>query len=267
MATVTKTRTYSAGDTLTGDNYNDDRDEIIAGVNSVVNAQIATNAAIATSKINATFPSGTIVGTTDTQTLTNKTLTAPVISSISNTGTVTLPTSTDTLVGRATTDTLTNKTLTSPTMTTPTLGVASATALNTTVAASGNDVPLEVTQNDTTNNPVAASIVNAGTGNGLTIDQNGNGTALVIDSEATTQKALTVSAAVNDGQELVRFTSDAAGANAWAFFAVKKIDALDIDICFCLGAYHIWVDATGDLRIKDGVPTSDTDGTVVGAQS
>jgi hypothetical protein len=49
-----------------------------------------------------------------TQTLTNKTLTAPVISTISNTGTLTLPTSTDTLVGRATSDTLTNKTLTSP---------------------------------------------------------------------------------------------------------------------------------------------------------
>jgi hypothetical protein len=64
-----------------------------------------------------TGPSGTIVGTTDTQTLTNKTLTTPVISSISNTGTVTLPTSTDTLVGRATTDTLTNKTLTNPTIT------------------------------------------------------------------------------------------------------------------------------------------------------
>jgi len=48
---------------------------------------------------------------TGTETLTNKTLTAPVISTISNTGTITLPTSTDTLVGRATTDTLTNKTV------------------------------------------------------------------------------------------------------------------------------------------------------------
>ena len=47
-------------------------------------------------------------------TLTNKTLTSPVISTISNTGTVTLPTTTDTLVGRATTDTLTNKTLVAP---------------------------------------------------------------------------------------------------------------------------------------------------------
>ena len=53
----------------------------------------------------------TMVDTDSTQTLTNKTLTTPVISSISNTGTLTLPASTDTLVGRATTDTLTNKTL------------------------------------------------------------------------------------------------------------------------------------------------------------
>ena len=50
---------------------------------------------------------------TGTQTLTNKTLTSPVIATIVNTGTLTLPTSTDTLVGRATTDTLTNKTITS----------------------------------------------------------------------------------------------------------------------------------------------------------
>lgn len=34
-----------------------------------------------------------------------------------------------------------------------------------------------------------------------------------------------------------------------------------------LGTYHIWVDATGDLRIKNGAPTSGTDGTVVGAQT
>jgi hypothetical protein len=34
-----------------------------------------------------------------------------------------------------------------------------------------------------------------------------------------------------------------------------------------LGAWHLWVDSTGDLRMNSGAPTSDTDGTVVGAQS
>jgi hypothetical protein len=66
----------------------------------------------------------TVATLTGTQTLTNKTLTSPVISSITNTGTLTLPTSTDTLVGRATTDTLTNKTLTTPTLTSPVLNTS-----------------------------------------------------------------------------------------------------------------------------------------------
>ena len=66
----------------------------------------------------------TVATLTGSQTLTNKTLTTPVISSISNTGTITLPTSTDTLVGRATTDTLTNKTLTSPVLNTSVSGSA-----------------------------------------------------------------------------------------------------------------------------------------------
>jgi hypothetical protein len=34
-----------------------------------------------------------------------------------------------------------------------------------------------------------------------------------------------------------------------------------------LGNYFLWVDSTGDLRIKSSTPTSDTDGTVVGTQS
>ena len=47
-----------------------------------------------------------------TKTLTNKTLTSPVISSITNnSNTLTLPTTADTILGRATTDTLTNKTI------------------------------------------------------------------------------------------------------------------------------------------------------------
>ena len=60
-----------------------------------------------------TIPSGsdTLVARSTTDTLANKTLNTPVINQISNTGTLSLPTSTDTLVGKATTDTLTNKTI------------------------------------------------------------------------------------------------------------------------------------------------------------
>lgn len=34
-----------------------------------------------------------------------------------------------------------------------------------------------------------------------------------------------------------------------------------------LGSYYLWVDSTGDLRIKSGAPASELDGTVVGAQT
>ena len=63
--------------------------------------------------------SDTVTLNTATQTLTNKTLTTPVIGIINNGGNLTLPTGTnDTLVARGTTDTLTNKTLTAATVAT-----------------------------------------------------------------------------------------------------------------------------------------------------
>lgn len=96
---------------------------------------------------------------------TSPTITTPHISSIVNTGTLTLPTSTDTLIGKATTDTLTNKTFdtagtgnslsingvaatantgtgavvraSSPTLTTPALGTPSAIVLT-----SGTGLPV-----------------------------------------------------------------------------------------------------------------------------
>jgi hypothetical protein len=62
-----------------------------------------------------------VVTTSSTDTLTNKTLTTPIISSISNTGTLTLPTTTGTValtsditVTDTSTNTLSNKTLTAP---------------------------------------------------------------------------------------------------------------------------------------------------------
>jgi hypothetical protein len=52
--------------------------------------------------------------------------------------------------------------------------------------ADGDNQTLTITNNDTTNNPLTVEIENAGTGNGLLIDQNGNGVSLNIDSEAST---------------------------------------------------------------------------------
>jgi len=80
-------------------------------------ATIVTPAVAGTPTLTLPITTDTLVGRATTDTLTNKTLTTPIIATISNTGTLTLPTSTDTLVGRATTDTLTNKTLTNPTVT------------------------------------------------------------------------------------------------------------------------------------------------------
>lgn len=34
-----------------------------------------------------------------------------------------------------------------------------------------------------------------------------------------------------------------------------------------MGTYHFWVDSTGKLRVKNGAPTTDTQGVIVGAQS
>ena len=66
----------------------------------------------------------TVATLTGSQTLTNKTLTTPTIASITNGGTVTIPSGADTLVARTSTDILTNKTLSSPTLTSPVINTA-----------------------------------------------------------------------------------------------------------------------------------------------
>lgn len=76
---------------------------------------------------------GTISLIDNTETLTNKTLTTPVIASITNSGTLTVPTGGGIIATKAGTETFTNKTLTSPIINTGKIG----TSLNDT---NGNEV-------------------------------------------------------------------------------------------------------------------------------
>lgn len=70
--------------------------------------------------------------------------------------------------------------------------ITSNSEISITIADTVNSAGLTVNQNDTTNNPNAATIINAGTGSGLFIDQNGNGIALDIDAESTTANVIRV---------------------------------------------------------------------------
>ena len=106
------------GDLLVG-SANDSIVTLSAGSNGqVLKANSATTSGLEWAA-DSTYAAPTIGSTSiasgaTVTTIAGLTLTSPTISTITNTGSLTLPTSTDTLVGRATTDTLTNKTITTP---------------------------------------------------------------------------------------------------------------------------------------------------------
>jgi len=139
-----------------GDLYIPGTDIIFEG--TVDSHEFTLSAPDVTSDRTVTLPNATttLVGTDTTDTLTNKTLTSPVVSGLTLSDAsiifegavadsyettltvgeptadrvITIPDATDTLVGRATTDTLTNKTLTSPKINEDVVMSATATELN-----------------------------------------------------------------------------------------------------------------------------------------
>jgi hypothetical protein len=95
-----------------------------------------------TQVLGKSIPLGNIVGTVDTQTLSNKTLLTPVISTIINNGTIYLPAPTiaTTLVGRDTSDILTNKSISGNNNSISNIGNSSL--ANSTITINGNTVAL-----------------------------------------------------------------------------------------------------------------------------
>jgi hypothetical protein len=135
----------------------------------------------------------TVATLTGTQTFTNKTLTSPVIGSITNTGTLTLPTTTGTValtsditVTPTSTNTLTNKTLTSPVISsisnTGTLTLPTST--DTLVGRATTDT----LTNKTLTTPVISSISNSGT---VTLPTGSVTLASLTGTETFTNKTLT----------------------------------------------------------------------------
>tara|TARA_B100000683_G_scaffold261282_1_gene287017 strand:+ start:906 stop:1835 length:930 start_codon:yes stop_codon:yes gene_type:complete len=113
---------------------------------------------------------GAVVLDVATQTLTNKTLSTPVIASISNSGTMTVPTGGGTLATIGGTQTLTNKTLTSPILNTAKIG----TSLN---DANGNEL-IKVTATGSAVNEL--TIANGASTTGPTLSATGGGANLNI---------------------------------------------------------------------------------------
>lgn len=72
--------------------------------------------------------------------------------------------------------------------------------------------------------------------------------------------------ALRDSDDFDVFHVDTTGQ----LFAARKLESGQSEWNYSplvLGDYTFWVDALGRLRIKNGTPTSDTDGTIVGTQS
>jgi len=211
----------------------------------------------------------TVVTKTGTQTLTNKTLTTPVISSISNTGTLTLPTSSDTLVGRATTDTLTNKTLTSPSLASPTFSVTETGIANGDLILFLDATDSSVTKKEGLDDlatlfagaglTAANSVLAVGAGTGITVNAND---VAVAGAQTSITSVLNTSLVLGrDADNDIDFTSDniitlrTAGADQIKLTdgALSPVTDSDVDLgtssLYFKDAYIDSITTTGNVSI------------------
>jgi hypothetical protein len=139
-----------------------------------------------------TIGSTSIASGATVTTIAGLTLTSPTISTITNSGTVTLPTTTDTLVGRATTDTLTNKTLTSATLSgnTRISQILETTTLSTSAVTA--------TQNYDVITNGSVTYVTASNTSNYTLNVRGDGST-TLNSVMSTGQALTIAHLVTNG--------------------------------------------------------------------
>jgi len=171
-----------------------------------------------------------VVLTAATQTLTNKTLTLPILASVSNSGTITIPSGTDTLVARATTDTLTNKTLTSPAIGTSILDTnGNELVLLTATGSAVNEIT--IANAISTAKPVI-SATGTDTNIGISIQPKGTGTVTLDQLTFPTTTGNTDQILTSNGAGVLSFV-DNSGGTSWQAVQTTGFTAVAGEGYFC----------------------------------
>ncbi len=109
--------------------------------------------------------------------------------------------------------------------------IADTGAVTITVPDTSNNSVLELVQNDVTNNPIGLSVVNTGIGNTSFFDTDGNGSSIVIDSEATTADVFSIDAPVTTSGNIISITdANSLTTGGIANFVSNSVDVSNRDL-------------------------------------